>query len=133
MKKLNKGLVTITLNDDYVVRIELEDGKIHATVSGELDESGVMLSSLVVESIKALQKGLSLNRYFNPNIRIHDEPDDNETGTYMKLMWTKRGQLRIVGMSDKRYQHATNAEEALERKRTFTCDLETLSIIPPSR
>ena len=131
MDVIRKGLVSISLNDKYVIRLELEDGKIKASINGELDENGIMFTSLITEGLKALQKGLSLNRYFNPNIvTTVEQADEDEKGMYMKLMWNRRGVLRIVGVTDKKYQHVEKPEDAFERKRVFTCDIGTLSMIP---
>lgn len=103
--------------------------KITASLVGEkVDASYVQFLSIIIEAAKAMISGMEINRFFNPvpeNKRV-----EIEYGKYPKFKWTRRGSLRFMGMSEKKFMHSNSIPEALSRKGVFTASNEIAQSIP---
>jgi hypothetical protein len=88
-----------------------------------LTENEIELISLITESIVAINKGIQLGRYFNP-LPQKGQKEFQSSNKYFKAKWTKNGYLKLLGETDKKFKHVSNATEALNRVGVFTCDIE---------
>lgn len=130
---LDNIVVKIDIGNASSIRLEYiaNTAKITAEVEGKIDARYAQLLNIIIESIKAEEVGIPLNRYFFPQINKKIAEQAQELSEpYFKLKWGKTGILRPIGPTNKRFQHVINPEDALKRKRVFTCDMEIVSQIP---
>lgn len=133
---MNNISVTITIGNHSVIELEYEysNSRIKARTEGNIDSRYIMLLSIIIESIKACEKGIPLNRYFDPtnNLKIKELTQEEEE-PYYKLKWNKRGVLVPLGPTNKKFRHIEKPEEALKRSRVFTCEMDIVSRIPTKK
>lgn len=93
---------------------------------GELSDNEYAAANAIVEVMRALNVGQNINRYFNP-AKIGNSK-------MVKCRWSRHGHLKLIDEKpDKKYQHATTIEEAINRNRTFTCDITLYEELPKKR
>jgi hypothetical protein len=95
---------------------------------GKLNANEHAALACAVEIAKSLSIGKKIDRYFNPT------DSDTDHSTVVKCKWMKSGRLSLESSSvDKTFHHATNVEQAVSRKRVFTCTMALYKILPKWR
>lgn len=122
---------TIYLDETRTVLFKRnEDGEIvFSTNEGcTLNPNEVVAVTIFSETLRCLSQGKPLDLHFKPL----DNPADYTT-IYL-CQWTRSGKLTVKSDNySKRYQHANNVNEAIARKRTFTCCRAVFSQLPPRK
>jgi hypothetical protein len=128
-------LITVAIGNHTSIELEYDKQtkRIRARANTEtIDAEYLMMVNVIVETMKAQAKGIPINRYFNPlrKSKIKFKEEEKENFKYYKMKWNKNGTLKMVGPTDKRFRHVNTAEEAILRKRIFTCDVEKIGEMP---
>jgi hypothetical protein len=96
-------------------------------LTGDVDANTHATIHVIMEVARCLMNGQSINHYFNPTV-VHSEEDE-----YVKCQWMRSGKLVSSGKADKKYMHADTVDEAMLRKRVFTCTRHLYSLMPKRR
>lgn len=123
---------TIYLDEQRTIFFKKEEGVDEVRYSMNegctLSPNEVTAVSIFSETLRCLSQGKPLDLHFKPL----ENPADRTTIYLCK--WLKSGRLQVKSENyGKRYQHADSVDEALIRKRTFTCSRATFCQIPPRR
>jgi len=81
----------------------------------------------VTEVARCLLAGKEINRYFNPTV------DHEAEDVTVRCQWQRSGKLWMSGETTKRYMHASTVEEAMKRRRVFTCPKKVYESCPKRR
>jgi hypothetical protein len=89
---------------------------------------------LIAEIARALLMGQRIDHLFVP--RSLQKIYINNSGPseiFLRCQWMKSGKLIMLKECNKRWQHAETVDEAILRKRVFTCTRELYEILPKRR
>ncbi len=113
------------------VMIECEEAQ-DPTVKtqGMLDASQHAASHFLVEIVRCLALGRSIDHHFNPALTTAKLQEQEQL---VRCIWKKNGKLFMLGPSDKRWKHAHSAEEAIIKQRVFTCTRTVFDMTPKRR
>jgi hypothetical protein len=118
---------TFSVGDSYV-QIQAEEGKEPvARSTGIFTTDELAAVQCMVQVVKCLSAGISFQAYFNPTV---SSEEDNEL---VKCRWSRAGVLKLEGITTKRFLHAENVAQAIERRRVFTCTRRVFRECPKTR
>ena len=124
--------VNFSLDDIRFVSIKCEPGKeptYRQSSSIELSAREFSAMNAVLETVRCLSLGRSIDLHFNPTV-----PHNAEDEKLVKLKWMRSGKLAVLEEdTPKRWMHASTKEEAMGRKRSFTCTRRLLLELPRRR
>lgn len=112
-----------------VVEVACHEGKQPMVRAPEqLDADELATLNCIVESLRCLSSGKSIDHHFNPTI------DNFVADEVVECRWESRsGKLKIFGVAERRYQHASTVKEAMARHRNFTCPRSVSEKLPSRR
>jgi len=120
--------ITITIGADSVLYITADKTIEVGCTGSKVGSEYIQFLSVLIESLKAMMKGIEVNRHFCP------VPEEKRTKivftSFPKFKWTKSGILKFLGMTKKKFMHADTVQDALMRSRVFTCSNEIATMIP---
>lgn len=118
----------ITLDDLFVEISGSSTSELRIRPSGTFTANENAAINALVETLRCLSSGKTIDRHFNPT-RRHDEKP-----RVYKCKWERSGKLRVLEEdATSKFQHANSVEEALQRKRIFTCSSELYETLPKRR
>jgi hypothetical protein len=94
--------------------------RMHDTLSA--DEAALI--NVIMESVRCLSTGKSIDRYFNPTA------DNAKQDELVHMEWDRHGKLLYKGMAEDKFLHASTVQEAVRRRRKFTCFRSLVNKLP---
>ncbi len=107
----------LTIGDKFVFIKPNKDGECQVSMAGQgFNVEEIAAVSVIARTIRCFVLGIPINHYFNP---VTDASRENEL---VKLEWLRSGKLLVRDEhASKKYSHAATIDEAIVRKRVFTC------------
>lgn len=113
---------------DSLVQIVADPGEpIKFTTLTNLNGDELTAAHIIKEVFSCLLAGKSLDSHFNP----FDNSDDDIV--IVKCKWERNGNLSFIGETKDKHLHAISVQDALDRKRIFTCSKALYKRIPMRR
>lgn len=124
--------VNFTLDDLRFVSIRCVPGQeptYHQSSSTALNSREFSAVNAMLETVRCLSLGLPIDLHFNPAV-----PHNLEDEKLVRLKWMRSGKLAVLEEdTPKKWQHASTVEQAMQRKRSFTCTRRVLLDLPRRR
>ena len=121
------------MDDTRGCQIVSRDGAINVEYNREqsltADENAAI--HYVVELARQLLRGQPISHFQNPFLVIQEQVQK-----LVKCKWQRSGKLVMLGQlnpGDKRWKNANTVEEALAKKRVFTCTMAVYDSCPKRR
>lgn len=107
----------LTIGDKFVFIKPDKNGECQINMAGQqFSVEEIAIVNVVAKTIRCFLLGVPINHYFNP---VTDASRENEL---VKLEWLRSGRLLLRNEhANKKYQHAATIDEAMVRRRVFTC------------
>ena len=92
------------------------------------DGQELAVLAVITETIRAWSAGVPIDRHFNPT------KSSAEDLVLVLCLWERSGKLIVKEeVPERKYQHADTVDEAVQRKRSFTCYRSLVSQLPSRR
>lgn len=122
---------SITIGDGfcYIKCTEGEDPTFRTSQGTELAAREFSAMNAILETIRCLSLGLNIDHHFNP-LTAHTFDDEK----LMKLQWMRSGKICVLEEdTPRRWKHASTVDQAVNRKRSFTCTRKLFGELPKRR
>jgi len=119
----------LTIGDKFVFIKPNGDGECSVNMAGQgFNTEELAMVNVIARTIHCFMLSVPINHYFNPVTDLSRE------GELVKLEWLRSGKLLLRDKhASKKYQHASTIDEAMVRRRVFTCPRYLYMRLPPCR